>query len=95
VEFLVEIDVRLPAELSPERREALLAAERERGRALIEAGTLRHIWRLPDRFANVGVWSAADAAELHVALGSLPLHPWMDVRVTPLAVHPLNARGPA
>jgi muconolactone D-isomerase len=29
-----------------------------------------------------------DATVLHEALSSLPLYPWMDINVHPLAVHP-------
>ncbi len=89
VEFLVEADVALPADLDEERRAALLAAEFERGSALARAGVLRAIWRVPGRLANRAIWSAADATALHEALVSLPLWPYMDVVVTPLARHPL------
>ncbi len=89
VEFLVEIDIRLPPELGEDRRESLLKAEGARGAALAEAGTLRAIWRVPGRLANRGIWSAPDATALHEALVSLPLWPFMDVAVVPLARHPL------
>lgn len=89
MDFLVQIDVRLPADLAPERRRVLLEAELERGTALAEAGLLRAIWRVPGRLANRAIWSAEDATELHEALVSLPLWPYMQVDVTPLARHPL------
>jgi muconolactone D-isomerase len=87
--YLVQIDVRLHA-VPPEERDALQAAERRRGEELIAAGLLERIWRIPGRSANVGIWRARDGDELHAALTSLPLHPWMDVVVTPLATHPLE-----
>ncbi|HST40779.1 MAG TPA: muconolactone Delta-isomerase family protein [Conexibacter sp.] len=89
-DWLVEIDVRLPPELDPARRAELLEAERVRGRELLAEGSLREIWRLPGRSANVGVWRAEDATALHAAIASLPCHPWMQVRVTALALHPLR-----
>jgi muconolactone D-isomerase len=89
VEFLVEVEVTLPADLDEARRSQLLATELERGNALAEAGVLRAIWRVPGRFANRAIWSAADATELHDALVSLPLWPYMDIAVTPLARHPV------
>jgi muconolactone D-isomerase len=94
-EFLVEIDVRMPPELSEARRAQLLDAERVRGAELIAAGVLREIWRIPGRAANVGVWRAEDATALDAAIASLPCHPWMDVRVTALAVHPLQEENAA
>jgi muconolactone D-isomerase len=90
VEFLDEVDVALPADLDEARRSALLAAELERGRSLAEAGVLRAIWRVPGRLANRAIWSAPDATALHEALVSLPLWPYMDVAVTPLARHPVG-----
>lgn len=89
MEFLVEIDVRLPPDLDDERRGALQTAEFARGTALAETGMLRAIWRVPGRLANRAIWSAPDATALHDALVSLPLWPYMEVVVTPLATHPL------
>lgn len=89
VEFLVEIEIRLPPDLADERRRALLEAEFARGSDLAGAGVLRAIWRVPGRLANRGIWAAADATALHDALTSLPLWPYMEVSVTPLARHPL------
>jgi muconolactone D-isomerase len=90
LKFLVEIDVRLPGTLAAEQRAELLAAERERGRELVEAGVICAIWRIPGALRNVGVWQAADATELHEHLTSLPLFPWLTADVTPLAEHPLQ-----
>lgn len=90
VDFLVEIEVRLPADLDEAIRTRLVNDELERGTTLAEAGLLRAIWRVPGRLANRAIWTAADATALHAALTSLPLWPYMDVAVTPLAHHPLS-----
>lgn len=90
MEFLVRIDVRLPPELPDEARNDLAAAESARGRELQDAGSIVRIWRVPGRHANVGVWQAADASELHDLLLSLPLFRFMDIDVQALAVHPLE-----
>lgn len=89
MEFLVEIEIRIPPELDDARRKELVEAELVRGKALAEAGLLRAVWRVPGRFANRAIWSAPDATVLHDALISLPLWPYMDVSVTPLARHAL------
>jgi muconolactone D-isomerase len=91
MEFLVWIDVDLPPDLSEPRRRELREAEAERGRELLASGALRRIWRVPGRRANVSLYEAPDATELHALLTSLPLWPWMDVHVEPLATHPLEA----
>jgi muconolactone delta-isomerase len=93
VEFLVRIEIQLDESLSVEQRKALYAAEAERARALAEAGHLVRLWRLPGRRANWGLWRAADATELHEVLTSLPLWPYMDVDVNPLARHPNDPLG--
>ena len=90
MEFLVEIA--MSADVPEERREDLVARERERGRELVAAGTIVRIWRVPGRWANVGIWRADDATELHDAISSLPLWPWMTVDVAPLATHYLEQR---
>jgi muconolactone D-isomerase len=92
MEFLVRIDVRVPDDTTDERIAELVEAERDRGAALRERGTIKRIWRVPGRMRNVGVWEAEDATALHEAITSLPLARWFDVEVTPLAVHPLEAR---
>ncbi len=86
MEFLVEIDVRIP----PAEADAVVARERARGRELVAAGTIERIWRVPGITGNVGVWSAPDATALHQAIASLPAFPYANVRVTPLADHPLE-----
>jgi muconolactone D-isomerase len=91
MEWLVAITINLPADLGDERRAELQRAELERGTALAEAGTIRAIWRVPGRRANLGIWSARDATALHEALVSLPLWPYLEVEATPLAAHPLSA----
>ena len=46
------------------------------------------LWRIPGRWANWSLYDVADATALHEALTSLPLYPWMDIEVHPLAEHP-------
>jgi muconolactone D-isomerase len=95
MEFLVEIQVNLPADMDPARRLELTDQERRRGAELQAAGVIRRIWRIPGRIANVAIWEAPDATALHAAITSLPLFPWIDATVTALATHPLEATEPA
>ena len=91
MEFLVQIQVTLPLELSSTRRQELMEHEQARGRELKNEGVIRRIWRIPGRTANVGIWDAADPTALHEALSSLPMFPYIDAKVTPLATHYLEA----
>lgn len=94
MEFLVEIEVVLPPGIDHELKSDLIARERERGRELAAAGTLRAIWRVPGQFANRAIWSATDATEVHKAITSLPLWPYAKVQVTALAQHDLAGECP-
>jgi muconolactone D-isomerase len=88
--FLVQITVGLPPEMPAAERAALLERERERGLQLRDAGLIEDIWRLPGRLANVGIWRAETASDLHQAISSLPVWPWTTVEVTSLADHHLT-----
>lgn len=91
MEFLVQIQVTLPPELPDTFRQELMEREQARGRELKSQGIIRRIWRIPGRTANVGIWDAPDPTALHDALSSLPMFPYLDARVTPLATHHLEA----
>lgn len=93
MEFLVEIEVRWPPDGDKTQKDRLVAAEGRRARELAADGALLRLWRVPGRWANVGLWQAEDATALHDALSSLPLYPWLDVRVRPLARHPSDPQG--
>jgi muconolactone D-isomerase len=87
VEFLVEITVHWPPSGDPVVKESLVAAETARSEELVAAGLLKRLWRKPGSWANIGLWEAADATELHEALSSLPFFPWLEIDVRPLARH--------
>lgn len=95
MEFLVHITVQWPADGDPSLRDQLIAKEGQRAAELAEAGIARRLWRVPGQWANYGLWQAADATALHEALASLPLYPWLDIVVHPLATHPSDPGGSA
>jgi muconolactone D-isomerase len=87
MEFLVHIEI-ASLEGDAAARQALLEKEAERARELAATGVLHRLWRVPGRRANWGIWIAQDADELHAAISSLPLFPYLTVTVHPLARHP-------
>jgi muconolactone D-isomerase len=91
MEFLTRAVIRVPRSTPSEAVQDLIRAEAAVGHELRRQGHLLRIWRLPGAWANVTLWEARDATELHDLLTRLPLHPYMKIRVTPLAVHPLEA----
>ena len=92
MEFLVNIEIDWPAEGNQQEKERLFAAELERGQELSRLGYQRRLWRVPGRWANWGLWEAPDATVLHQMITSLPLYPWMNVNVHPLAQHQNDPR---
>ena len=86
--FKVEMDVNVPRELDPARLEELKSAERARFQELQRDGTWRHIWRVVGKYSNISIFDIASNGELHDLIISLPLYPFMDIRVTALCRHP-------
>jgi muconolactone D-isomerase len=86
--YCVQMDVRIPYDLDSSQANTLKADEKARAQELQRAGKWVHLWRVAGRYANVSVFDVADHEELHVVLSSLPLFPFMDITVTPLARHP-------
>lgn len=86
--FQVEMDVRIPATVDAATVDALKRTERARAQDLQRAGTWRHLWRVAGRYANVSIFDVADIDELHSVISTLPLFPYMEIRVTALCRHP-------
>ena len=86
--YCVQMTVRLPHTLDPAVADKLRADERAMAQDLQRAGKWRHLWRVAGRYANVSVFDVADHDELNAILFKLPLFPFMEVSVTPLAQHP-------
>jgi muconolactone D-isomerase len=91
MEFLVRQSNKLPAPMTDEaadHRRSLQAAERNRATELRAAGILVKLWRVPGTRDAIGLYRAPDATALHDALSSLPMFPWLEISVEPLATHP-------
>ena len=86
--FMAEMEVRLPSDMSEERADQLRARERAYSQAAQRDGRWPHLWRVAGRYANVSVLDVDSIDELHELLSGLPLFPYLDIRVTPLARHP-------
>jgi muconolactone D-isomerase len=86
--YMARMTVRLPPDLDLELADRLKATERERALELQRDGRWRHLWRIAGAYANVSIFDVADHDELHQLISTLPLFPFMEVTVTPLAQHP-------
>jgi muconolactone D-isomerase len=90
--FHVQMDVRLPYDLLPDKADALKKVERERAQELQRQGKWRHLWRIAGRYSNVSIFDVSGAEELHDILATLPLFPFMEITVSALCRHPSSIR---
>jgi muconolactone D-isomerase len=90
--FHVQMDVRLPHDLSSDKADALKQIERERALGLQRQGKWRHLWRVAGRYSNVSIFDVSGAEELHNILSTLPLFPFMEISVSALCRHPSSIR---
>jgi len=91
--FHARMDVHLPHDLDPEVRSDVVARERAYAQELQRSGKWVHLWRIVGEYSNISVFEVESTDELHDLLSGLPLFPYMDIKVTPLATHP-SAIGP-
>lgn len=88
--FMLHIDVTLPPEMPQAEKDALRERENARAAELVASRTLRRIWRVVGRMANYSVWEAESLEDLHAAIQSQPMFPYMKIVVTPLVEHPVT-----
>ena len=86
--YMVEMIVQIPQSLDPELVAKIKLEEKEYSQQLQRQGQWRHLWRVVGEYANVSIFDAASNDELHNLLSGLPLFPYMQIKVTPLANHP-------
>ena len=101
MEYLVTMTTRVPDGTPEQAVYDVRAREAARSRELAAAGHLRRLWRPPPRpkaqanptprpgeWRSLGLFAAADGAQLEQVLASMPLRVWRTDEVTPLAPHP-------
>ncbi|MEU3269865.1 muconolactone Delta-isomerase family protein [Saccharomonospora sp. NPDC006951] len=86
--FAVRMTVRIPSDLDPGVRADLVAREKEYARRLQREGEWLHLWRQAGKYANLSVFDVAGNERLHEILWNLPLFPYLEFEITPLAKHP-------
>jgi muconolactone D-isomerase len=86
--FHVHMNVRIPTDMDAQERADLVARERVYAQDLQRTGEWRHLWRVVGEYANHSVFDVVDNDRLHEVLSGLPLFPYLDLTVTPLATHP-------
>ena len=79
--------MRVPHSVDPDRFESLKAEEKGRAQELQRSRKWRHLWRIAGQYAKISILDVAEHDERHAILSSLPLFPFMEITVTPLARH--------
>src|SRR6516165_4624075 len=91
MDYLIDFIITIPDDAQPAEIEKRLADETARVAELAAQGHALRVWKpLPEdgRRRALGLYRATSDAELEAILDSLPLRPWMEFSVTPLAEHP-------
>ena len=86
--YHVRMDVRPPHGIDPTEFERLKTDEKARAQELQRSGTWVHLWRIAGQYSNISVFDVESHDALHSILSTLPLFPFMEIAVTPLARHP-------
>ena len=86
--FHCRMKVRLPQDMAADQANDIKTREKALCEKLQRDGKWPHLWRIAGCYANISIIDVADSDELHSLLSSLPLFPYMDIEVTPLAKHP-------
>ncbi|TQS88936.1 muconolactone Delta-isomerase [Arthrobacter sp. TS-15] len=92
MKYLVHMDVNLPGDMAAEDAAKIKATEKAYSQQLQRAGKWPEIWRVVGEYANYSVFDVESHDELHDILQNLPLFPYMDISVVPLAKHPSDVK---
>jgi muconolactone delta-isomerase len=87
-EFLTTFTAAVAADATPGSTGAIAQGEAERAGELAGQGYLERLWTLPGEGGALGLWHAADPAQMDAILESVPLSPQVSVQTTPLTPHP-------
>ena len=86
--YHARMDVRPPQGLDLAGLERLKAEQKALAKLPQRGGQWVHPWRIAGQHSNYSEFDVANHAELHSLLSSLPLFPFMEITVTPLARRP-------
>lgn len=86
--FCIEMTVNIPLDSDPVKMDEIKKSEKERAIELQKSGKWPHLWRVTGKYSNISIFDVESNDELHSLLMSLPLFPYMDIKVTALSKHP-------
>ncbi len=97
MEFLVSMTTHVPDGTPGQAVGDIRAREAAHTRELAAQGHVLRLWRpplAPGEWQTLGLFAAADAAQLEQVLASMPLRSWRTDEVTPLTPHPSDPAAP-
>jgi len=86
--YVVEMDVKIPESWSEEKLDDYLKREQETSQKWQKSGQWVYLWRVAGKYSNISVIEADSPDELHQIISSLPLFPYMNIKVTSVCKHP-------
>ncbi|MDB5771387.1 MAG: muconolactone D-isomerase [Burkholderiales bacterium] len=86
--FHVHMIIKMPHDLPVAVADDIKAREKAYAQDLQKQGKWVHLWRIVGEYANYSVFDVESNDELQKVLSGLPLFPFMEIKVTPLAKHP-------
>lgn len=86
--FQVHMIVNIPPTVPQDEVDRIKLLEKQYSQDLQRQGKWLHIWRVVGEYANYSIFDVESNDELHTLLSQLPLFPYMQIKVTPLAKHP-------
>jgi muconolactone D-isomerase len=87
--YLARLETSFPIDMDPEVKADLVRAEKALGQQLQQGGKIAHLWRVVGpKLANLTMFDVESNDELQDILSSLPMRPYMDIDITPIAAHP-------
>lgn len=90
--YLAEMEVHIPESWSEEKIADYIARERETSQKWQKSGKWVYLWRVAGQYSNVSVIEAESPEEFHQIVSSLPLFPYMTIKVKSLCKHPNAVR---
>lgn len=86
--YVVEMDVNIPTTWSEEKIQDYIIREKETSQRWQKSGKWVYLWRVAGKYSNISVIEAESPDELHEIISSLPLFPYMTIKVTSVCKHP-------
>jgi len=86
--YVVEMDVKIPVTWSEEKIADYIKREKECSQKWQNSGKWVYLWRVAGKYANISVLEVESPDEFHQIISSLPLFPYMNIKVTSITKHP-------